>query len=159
MRPRYILRRGGGHITSSPLRRGGGHTDLFSRRFREGISFSKSVERSIPELPLSKPGAVLFALQNRALFEGRKGGKYAEKRGGRGVARKGGKKEKRTRKNRSAYHPTSRLWLPKWLALVKEREREREKKKGALRPSTCLPECLTFVETLFWCTRLPICLP
>ena len=47
-------------------------TDLFLRRFREGISFPKSLERSILRLPLSKPAAVPFALQNRALFEGEK---------------------------------------------------------------------------------------
>ena len=57
---------------------------------------SRTLERSIPELPLSKLCAVPFALQNRALFEGEKmARKCAEKRGGRGVASKGGKKEKR----------------------------------------------------------------
>ena len=59
------------------------------------------MERSIPELPLSKLRAVPFALQNRALFEGRKVRNSAEKMGGRGVASKGGKKEKRMRENRS----------------------------------------------------------
>ena len=64
-------------------------TDLFSRRFREGIPFPDFVERSILNLPLSKLSV------NRALFEGRgKGRKGAERRGGRGEA---GKKEKRTR--------------------------------------------------------------
>ena len=40
--------------------------DLFSRRFREGISFPNFVERSILNLPLSKLCTVHFALQNRA---------------------------------------------------------------------------------------------
>ena len=75
--------------------------DLSSRRFREGIPFPNFVERSIPELPLSKLCTVPFALQNRALFEGEKWRKCAEKRGGRGVATKRGKKEKRTRENSS----------------------------------------------------------
>ena len=76
-------------------------TDLFSRRFREGISFPKCLERSILKLPLSKLCAVSLALQNRAFFEGEKGEKGAEKRGGRGVTSKGGKKEKRTHENTS----------------------------------------------------------
>ena len=50
----------------------GAFSDLFSRRFREGISFPNFVERSILRLPLSKLCAVPFALQNRALFEGEK---------------------------------------------------------------------------------------
>ena len=45
---------------------------IFSRRFREGISFPNFVERSILKVPLSKLCAVPLALQNRALFEGRK---------------------------------------------------------------------------------------
>ena len=53
------------------------HTDLFSCRFREGISFLYRTEH------FSDKGA--------------------EKRRGRGVANKKGKKEKRTRENRSAY--------------------------------------------------------
>ena len=49
--------------------------DLFSRGFREGISFPKFVERSTLKLPLSKLCAVPLALQNRAFFEGRNGRK------------------------------------------------------------------------------------
>ena len=66
------------------------HPDLFSRGFREGISFPNFVERSIPELPLSKLCAVPFALQNRALFEGEKRAKM-RKRGGQESGQKGKK--------------------------------------------------------------------
>ena len=59
------------------------------------------MERSIPELTLSKLCTVQFVLQNRALFEGEKRAKGAEKRVGRGVASKGGKKEK-SQKGKSA---------------------------------------------------------
>ena len=44
----------------------------FSCRFREGISFPNFEERSIPELPSWNPCAVLFPLQNGALFKGEK---------------------------------------------------------------------------------------
>ena len=84
---------------------------FFSRRFREGISFPNFVERCIPELPISKLWSVPFSLQNRALFEGKKGRKGAEKRGGRGVASKGGKKEKRTRENRSELMVICKGWF------------------------------------------------
>ena len=53
--------------------------DLFSRRFREGIPFPNFVERSIPEMPLSKLCAVPFALQNRAHFEGKRATRCREK--------------------------------------------------------------------------------
>ena len=76
--------------------------DLFSRRFREGISFPNFVERSILKLPLSKLCAVPFAIQNRALFEGEKGAKRCQKRGGIGVASKGGKERVKT--GRLPYH-------------------------------------------------------
>ena len=69
-------------------------TDHFSRRFREGISFPNFVERFILKLPLSKIRAVPFALQNRALFEGRTARKRAQTRGARAVGSRGGKKEK-----------------------------------------------------------------
>ena len=49
-----------------------GVSDLFSRNFREGISFLNFVERSVLKLPLSKVCGVPFALQRRALFEGKK---------------------------------------------------------------------------------------
>ena len=55
--------------------------DLFLRRFREGISFPKSLERSILRLPLSKLCAVPFALQNRALFEGGEKGEKVPRKG------------------------------------------------------------------------------
>ena len=73
----------------------GAFTDLFSRRFREGISFPNFMERSILNLPLSELCAVRFALQNKALFEGKKGRKGSERRGGRGVASKEGQKGKK----------------------------------------------------------------
>ena len=56
-------------------------TDLFSRRFREGISFPNFVERSIPELQLSKLCTVPFALQNRALFGGGENGENVPRKG------------------------------------------------------------------------------
>ena len=43
---------------------------IFLRRFREGLSFPKSAERSILKPPLSKLCGVPFALEKRALFEG-----------------------------------------------------------------------------------------
>ena len=43
---------------------------LFSRRFREGISFPNFVETSVLKLSLSKVCALPSALQNRALFLG-----------------------------------------------------------------------------------------
>ena len=79
----------------SPMVLSGSETDLFSRRFREGISFPNFAERSIPELPLSKLCAVPFALQNRALFEGEKMAKMrrekGRKRGGQERGQKGKK--------------------------------------------------------------------
>ena len=69
-------------------------TDLFLRRFREGISFPNFVERSIPDLPLSKLCAVPFALQNRALFEGGKGRKVPRKGEKEGWPAKGAKRKK-----------------------------------------------------------------
>ena len=57
------------------------YPDLFSRRFREGISFPKFVQRSILKLPLSKLCAVPLALQNRAVFEARTGRKRCWDRG------------------------------------------------------------------------------
>ena len=74
-------------------------TDLFSRRFREGISFPNFAERSFPKLPLSKPSAVPFALQNRALFEGRKRAKRRREKGRkRGGQQRGQKGKKDARK-------------------------------------------------------------
>ena len=85
-------------------------SDLFSRRFREGISFPNFLERSILKLVLSKVCVVPFAIQNGALFEGRTRRKGAQKRRGRGVASKGGKKEKRTHENRSGIEPESYIF-------------------------------------------------
>ena len=82
--------------------------DLFSRRFREGISFPNFVERSILEPPLSKLCGVLgcallsvvcwavpFALQKRAVFEGEKRARKCRenerKRGGQQRGQKGKK--------------------------------------------------------------------
>ena len=59
--------------------------DLFSRRFREGISFPNCVERS----------------QNRALFEGEKKATRCREKGTKRGGQQRGTKEKRTRENRS----------------------------------------------------------
>ena len=66
---------------------------LFSRRFREGISFPSFVEKSIPELPLSKLCAVPVPLQNRALFEGERRRKNCREKGrpAKGAKRKKGR--------------------------------------------------------------------
>ena len=70
-------------------------TDLFLRRFREGISFPNFLERSIPRLPLSKLCAVPFSLQKRALFKGEKRVKRCrEKERKRGWPAKGAKRKK-----------------------------------------------------------------
>ena len=74
-----------------PTKKHNTQTDLFSRRFWEGISFPSFVQRSIPELRLSKLCTVPFALQNRALFEGRRWRKCAEERGGQQTGQKGKK--------------------------------------------------------------------
>ena len=59
----------------------------------------KSVERLIPELPLSKLCAVPFALQNRALFEGEKRAKLCREKGRkRGGQERGQKGKKDARK-------------------------------------------------------------
>ena len=76
-------------------------SDLFSRRFREGISFPNSVERSIPELPLPKLCAVRFALQNRALFGGEKRAKRCRKKGRKRGDQQRGQKGKKDARNRS----------------------------------------------------------
>ena len=57
------------------------------------------MERSIPEL--SKLRSVPFALQNRALFEGKKMAKMCREKGRKRGGQQRGKKEKRTRENRS----------------------------------------------------------
>ena len=66
-----------------------GNSDLFSRRFREGNSF--------PNLALPELCAVHFALQNRALFERKKGEKVVREGDEEGWPRR----EKRTRENKS----------------------------------------------------------
>ena len=69
--------------------------DLFSRRFREGISFPNFVERSILKLPLFELCAVPLPLQNRALFEEEKRAERCrEKERKRGRQRKGRKGKK-----------------------------------------------------------------
>ena len=69
--------------------------DLFSRRFREGISFPKFVERSILKLSLSKLCAVPLALQNRSLFEGGEKGEKVSRQGEEeGWQAKGAKRKK-----------------------------------------------------------------
>ena len=86
------------------------NTDLFSRKFREGISFPNFAERCIPELPLSKLCSVPFSLQNKALFEGKKRAKRCREKGRRrGFANRKGKKEKRTRENRSVYQSYAQI--------------------------------------------------
>ena len=82
---------------------GGVVSNLFSRGFREGISFPKFVERSILKLPLSKLCAVPLPLQNRAFFEGRKGRKRCREKGRKRGDQQRGQKEKRTRENRSGF--------------------------------------------------------
>ena len=74
-----------------------GVPDLFSRRFREGISFPDFVERCIPELPLSMLCTVPLALQNRALFEGKKMAKMCQEKG-----RKRGGQQKRQKGKKDA---------------------------------------------------------
>ena len=73
-------------------------SDLFSRRFREGVSFPNFAERSILKLPLSKLCAVPLALQNRAFFGREQRCQEKRKRGG----QERGQKGKRTREERSA---------------------------------------------------------
>ena len=70
-------------------------TDLFLRRFREGISFPNFVERSILKLPLSKLCAVPFALQNRALFEAEKRAKRCREKGRKRGGQQRGQKGKK----------------------------------------------------------------
>ena len=79
------------------------NADLFLRRFREGISFPKFVERSVLNCP--PPSSVLCLLLYRMehLSREEKRAKRRRERGGRGVASKGGKKEKRTCENRSEW--------------------------------------------------------
>ena len=67
--------------------------DLFSRRFREGISFPNFVERCIAELPLSKLCSVPFSLQNKSTFRGREEGEKVPRKGERGGQRHKGKKD------------------------------------------------------------------
>ena len=73
----------------------GNPSDHFLRRFREGISFPNFVERSIPDVSISKLCAVPFALQNRALFELEKGRKCAEKKGRKRGGQQRGQKGKK----------------------------------------------------------------
>ena len=68
---------------------------FFSRRFREGIAFPNFVERSIPELPLSKLYTVHFALQNTALFEGEKRAKICREKGRKRGGQERGQKGKK----------------------------------------------------------------
>ena len=65
-------------------------TPLFSRRFREGISFPNFLERSTLKLPFSKPCDVHLALQNRALSKVEKRAEKVLREGLKeGLARKG----------------------------------------------------------------------
>ena len=72
-----------------------GVSDLFLRSFREGISFPNFVERSTPDLPLSKLCAVPFALQNRALFEGENRAKMCREKGRKRGGQQRGQKGKK----------------------------------------------------------------
>ena len=76
-------------------------TDLFLRRFREGISFPNFMERSILKLPLSNLCAVPFSLQNRVPFAEQKKGEKVPRKGRKRGGQRRGKKEERTRENRS----------------------------------------------------------
>ena len=81
-------------------------SDLFSYRFREGISFPNFVERFILKLPLSKFCAVPLLYRTEHFSRGRTGRKGAQKRGGKEAAsRGGGKMEKRTCKKQSVLGP------------------------------------------------------
>ena len=81
------------------------YSDLFSRRFREGISFPNFVEKCIPELPLSKLCSVPISLQNRALFErGEKGEKVPRKGEEEGWPAKGAKRKKGRAKTGQYYN-------------------------------------------------------
>ena len=83
-------RKSGGNLPSI-----GTNSDLFLRRFREGISFPNFVERSILKLPLSELCAVPLPLQNRALFEEEKRAERCrEKERKRGRQQKGQKGKK-----------------------------------------------------------------
>ena len=73
----------------------------FFTQIREGISFPNFVERSIPELPLSKLCAVPFTLQNRALFEGEQRAKRCREKERKRGGQPRGQTGKRTRKNKS----------------------------------------------------------
>ena len=113
--------------------------DRFSRRFREGISFPNFGERSILKLPLSKLCAVPFALQNRALFKGEKGGQRCLEKGGKGVPSKEGKKEKRTRENGRSNGDLKKVIL--------ERERECGVLALLLRQTECSVVCAELSTT------------
>ena len=74
-------------------------SDLFSRRFRDGISFPNFVERCFPELPPPSSALYPFSLQNRALFEGEKRAKRCREKGRkRGGQQRGQKGKKDARK-------------------------------------------------------------
>ena len=60
---------------------GNSYSDLFSCKFREEISFTNFLERSILKLPLSKLCIVPFAQQNRALFGGGEQAKKVPRKG------------------------------------------------------------------------------
>ena len=64
-------------------------TDLFSRRFREGISFPNLLERSILKLPLFRLCAAPLVPQNRAQRKGREGARKGEEEGGQQSEQKG----------------------------------------------------------------------
>ena len=68
------------------------NSDLFSRRFREGI-LPNFVERSILKLTLSRLSAVPFTLQNRALSEGEKRAKRSCEKGRKKDGQQRGEKE------------------------------------------------------------------
>ena len=73
--------------------------------------FLNFLERSIPELPLSKLCAVPLALHNRALFEGEKMAKMCREKGRRRGCQQRGQKEKRTRENRRGWVGEGNLYF------------------------------------------------
>ena len=76
------------------------NTDLFLRRFREGISFQTLWRGSSRSAPLQALHCA-FCSTEQSTFRGGEKAKMCREKGRKRVASKGGKKEKRKRENRS----------------------------------------------------------
>ena len=72
----------------------GGNSDLFSRRFREGISFPNFVERSIPKLPFPSSVLSLLLYRTEQFWRGEKGEQVPRKGEEEGWPAKGAKRKK-----------------------------------------------------------------